>query len=78
MKRGYFRPDLEGFVFFVLIVALTLFVLFSGAFGQECADGKCDRANASPQSQVRFAPAGTVESQKNPAVARLEHDDYKG
>ncbi len=80
MKRnGWYSPGIEYFFFSIIAILLIYFLVFAVAcYGQECADGKCDRANASPQSQVRFAPAGTVESQKNPAVARLEHDDYKG
>ena len=81
MKKSFFRPDRVNFVFF-LIAACLFYLLFIilpvVCFGQECADGKCGRVGDVQPSQVRFAPTGTIASQKNSAVARLEHDDYKG
>ncbi|KKL23531.1 hypothetical protein LCGC14_2424480, partial [marine sediment metagenome] len=70
--------DLVLLVFVWIILSWFFFVVLSNCFGQECVDGTCDKANAPQQSQVRFAPAGTIESQKNPAVVRIEHDDHKG
>ena len=79
MRKHFFGPfDLVLLTFVWIISSWFFFVVLSNCFGQECVDGTCDKANAPQQSQVRFAPAGTIESQKNPAVVRIEHDDYKG
>ncbi len=79
MHKRFFGPDLVSLTgAFILAFLIYFLVLVLVCFGQECVDGTCDKANAPQQSQVRFAPAGTVESQKNPAVARMEHDDHKG
>ncbi len=81
MKKSFFRPGPMRFVFFLIAVWLfyLLFIILPVAcFGQDCVDGKCDRTAIPRSLQTGFSPAGTVASQKNPAVARLEHDDYKG
>ncbi len=91
-KEIKFRPPVHKkkkyshfacFIILLILFFLVHLIFFSGGilspvFGQECADGKCDRTNAPQQSQVRFAPSDTTDSRKNPTVARLEHDDYKG
>lgn len=76
----------EHFVNFVLVLIILFLIhliFFSGAlldpvFGQECTDGTCDKAKVLPQFQVNWRSADTTDGRKNPAVVRMEHDDYKG
>ena len=79
MKRdGWFSPDIVNFFLAVIAVLLIYFLFFAVVcFGQECADGKCSNPIL-PQFQINWKAADTTDNRKNPAVVRMEHDDYKG
>ncbi len=79
MKKSRFSPDLVNFTALIIFAFLLyMFMFCSICFSQECADGKCDRSSATQLRQIRWASSDTTDGKKNPAVARMEHDDYKG
>ena len=79
MKKRYIDPDLLTLTgAFVLALLIYFLVLVLVCLGQECVDGKCNRTIAQQQLQIRFKSSDTTDNRKNPAVVRIEHDDYKG
>ncbi len=76
------EPCLENLIFLLIFIlgVLTTIAVLTGLAGaaEPCTTGACDIAKVLPQFQINWKSADTTDGRKNLAVARMEHDDYKG